>query len=157
MRGRFHAAALISSLQQELNGMLNKALQLSEHPASGNWQPRVDVIESATSLTLLADAPGVDPADLSVETAGDLVTIRGTKPTPADPPQGARFHRVERRHGPFERQILIQQAIDSRRGKARLIDGLLRIEFPKIVNQRRRPYHIESEIPDGTEGADQVG
>ncbi len=156
MTASFHSVELISGLREELNRMFNEALQLGGRAGSGDWQPQVDVIESADTVTVLAETPGISPDDLTVETTGDLLTIRGTKPRPADPPRVAHFHRVERRHGSFTRQIHLRQAVNSRQGRARLVDGLLTIEFPKVINQRRRPHRLEIETSDGSKAAEQI-
>ena len=52
MSSRFRSVALISTLQEKLNRIFDEAMELTDSPASENWQPWVDVIETFTASSV---------------------------------------------------------------------------------------------------------
>lgn len=145
MRRPLASFALFARLHGELDRLFEEALGIEgESEAAGRWLPKVDVIESERTLRLQVEIPGVDVSDLVVEVSGDRVAIRGAK-RPQRPPAGAHFHCAEREHGTFAREVRIHCAVNSHQGRARLEDGVLTIEFPRIEDQRRDPVRLEVE------------
>ncbi len=55
-------------------------------PWQGEWAPAVDVSETEDKVVIKAEVPGIDPKDLDITLAGDLLTIKGEKKigTPGD-------------------------------------------------------------------------
>jgi HSP20 family protein len=147
MAARYPSLFFVSRFQAELDRLFQEILQLGESSAPvGEWQPSVDVVETPGAVMILAELPGVAAADLRIEVRGTQVVIIGTKSTPL--PGGAqriRFQCMERGHGRFSREIQLFQPVNTHLGTARLADGLLLIEFPKIQEKRReaRVLHIE--------------
>lgn len=68
-----------------------------------NWEPPVDVLETARELWIIAALPGVEAPDLDVAIEGDVVRISGVRRLPAT--AGASIRRLEIPHGRFERRI----------------------------------------------------
>jgi HSP20 family molecular chaperone IbpA len=106
---------------------------------------------------ILAELPGFAAADLTIEVRGKQITLSGTKSTRL--PTGAqrvKFHCMERGHGRFSREIQLFAAVNTHQGSARLVDGLLTVEFPKIQEKRQeaRLLHVleESEAETTREG-----
>jgi HSP20 family molecular chaperone IbpA len=75
------------------------------------------------------------------------VVISGTKSTALPDTQRERvhFHCLERGHGRFSREIHVLSPVNTHQGTARLRDGLLILEFPKIQDKRQeaRVLHIQ--------------
>ena len=137
---------LISRFQAELDRLLQEAMQLGDTELPlGEWQPPVDVVETPASVLLLAELPGFSAADLKIEVRGTLITLSGTKSTPLPEAQRIKFHCLERGHGRFCREVHIFSPVNTHKGTARLTDGLLTIEVPKIEDKRQaaRVLHIE--------------
>jgi HSP20 family molecular chaperone IbpA len=150
MAARYPSLFFISRFQAELDRLFQEALQLGEGSVPiGEWQPSVDVVETPGSIFILAELPGLAAADLRIEVRGTQVVLSGTKTTPLPGVQRIKFQCMERGHGRFSREIQLFQAVNSHLGTARLADGLLTLEFPKIQDKRReaRVLHIE-EIDD---------
>jgi HSP20 family protein len=146
---RYPSLFLISRFQSELDRLFQEAVQLGETSLpAGEWQPPIDVVETPDSVMILAELPGLCTADLRVEVRGTLVSISGTKSTPLPGAQRIKFHCIERGHGRFAREIHLFSPVNSHQGTARLDDGLLTIEFPKIQEKRQaaRVLHIEERI-----------
>jgi HSP20 family protein len=143
---------VISRFQAEIERLLQEASQLGsgELPLS-EWQPVVDIVESAESVLILAEAPGLAPSDLKVEVRGTQVTISGTKPAGLPDGQRLRFHCLERGHGRFVREVHVLVPVNTHRGTARLAGGLLTIELPKIEDQRLAARTLPIAVPKGEE------
>jgi HSP20 family protein len=149
MAAKYAPLLLISRFQAELDRLFQEAVRLGESELPlGEWQPSVDVVETPSSILLLAEVPGFSAADLKVEVRGTIVTLSGTKSTQLpDGVQRVKFHCMERGHGRFCREVHLFSPVNTHQGTATLADGLLTIEFPKIEDKRReaRVLHIEEE------------
>lgn len=146
MAARFESLFLISRFQAELDRLFQEALQLGEGDLPlGEWQPSIDVVETPSAVLILAELPGFRAADLRVEVRGTRVLIGGTKSTSLPEARRLKFHCLERGHGRFSREIHLFSPVNTHKGKARLADGLLILEFPKIEDKRQeaRLLHIE--------------
>jgi HSP20 family protein len=147
MAARFESLFLISRFQAELDRLFQEAsTQLGEGDVPlGEWQPAIDVVETPAAVQILAELPGFASADLRIEVRGTRVVIAGTKSTvlPADA-RRVRFHCLERGHGRFRREIHVLTPVNTHQGRARLADGLLVLEFPKIQDKRQeaRVLHV---------------
>ncbi|HTP27077.1 MAG TPA: Hsp20/alpha crystallin family protein [Anaeromyxobacteraceae bacterium] len=98
--------------------------------------PSVDIFENDNSIALLADMPGVKPGDLKIDLRESVLTLVGR----VSAPESARESDVLREHQPgmFFRQFTLAEAIDQARIDAKLTDGVLRLELPKIDAARPR-------------------
>jgi HSP20 family protein len=156
MAARYASLFFLSRFQAEVDRLFQEAVKLSEGslPSGGEWQPSVDIVETPTAVMILAEVPGLAASDLQVQVRGTLVTLSGTKSTPLPGAHRIKFHCMERGHGRFHREIHIFSPVNTHLGAARLADGLLTVEFPKIQDKRQeaRVLHIE-EIEGSSEGA----
>jgi HSP20 family protein len=146
MAARYASLFFVSRFQAELDRLFQEAMQLGESTVPvGEWQPCVDVVETPESVQILAELPGLTADDLRVEVRGTLVLLSGTKSTPLPGAERIKFHCMERGHGRFSREVHLFSPVNTHKGTARLADGLLSIEFPKIQEKRHeaRVLHIE--------------
>ena len=150
MTGRYASLYLLSRFQAELDRLLQEAMGLPESEVEvGEWQPAVDIVETGVSILILVEVPGFSAADLTVEVKGQLLVLSGVKPKPA-PGEDIKFHCLERSQGRFGREIQLFWPVNSHRGTARLAEGLLTIEFPKIDDQRQAARRLPiEELPEG--------
>jgi HSP20 family protein len=145
MAARYESLFLISRFQAELDRLFQEAMQIGENDVPlGEWQPPIDVVETPAVIQILAELPGFTTADLKIEVRGTRVVISGTKSTALPEAQRVRFHCLERGHGRFTREIHVLSPVNTHQGTARLQDGLLILEFPKIQDKRQeaRVLHI---------------
>jgi HSP20 family protein len=145
MAARYESLFLISRFQAELDRLFQEAMQIGEtDPPLGEWQPPIDVVETPAVIQILAELPGFTTADLKIEVRGTRVVISGTKSTALPEARQVRFHCLERGHGRFTREIHVLSPVNTHQGTAKLQDGLLILEFPKIQDKRQeaRVLHI---------------
>jgi HSP20 family protein len=151
MATRYASLFLISRFQAEIERLFQDAMQLGEGEIPiGEWQPSVDVVETVASVLILAEVPGFAVADLKIEVRGTLITLSGTKSTPLPGAQRIKFHCMERGHGRFVREVHVFTPVNTHKGTARLVDGLLTIEFPKIQDKRLEARVLHIEETEGT-------
>ena len=153
MAARFESLFVISRFQAELDRLFQEAMQIGENDLPlGEWQPAIDVVETPAAVLILAELPGFAAADLRIEVRATRILISGTKSTALPEAQRIKFHCLERGHGRFSREIHVFSPVNTHKGTARLRDGLLTLEFPKIQEKRQeaRLLHIEEgeETPD---------
>lgn len=103
------------------------------------FTPAVDIFETESAITLLADMPGVLADGLGIDLKDNVLTIDGR----VDPQAagGQRMLLQEYETGSFRREFLLSNIIDQERIDASLSDGVLRLTLPKA--EAARPRRIE--------------
>jgi HSP20 family protein len=84
--------------------------------------------------------PGLAREDVSLDVAGNAVTVRGRRPS--DGCSTERYQQLERDHGAFSRTFRFGDAIDAERITADLADGVLVVRIPKAPVHA---HHIDVE------------
>lgn len=107
------------------------------------FTPLVDILESDTGLTLLADMPGVRAENLSVDLAERVLTIMGKVEKNAD--DNVKMLSSEYGVGDFYRQFTISEVIDQDKISASLKNGVLTLELPKIAPAQPRKINVQAE------------
>jgi HSP20 family protein len=114
--------------------------------ASGECRPPVDVVETADSVEVVVDVPGVSAEALRVLIRRNTVLVVGVKLTvPSDGIM--RFHLAERSYGRFARVIRLSGAFDAARSRAVATGGQLRVILPRVGDRRGLliPVRVERE------------
>ena len=103
---------------------------LAEWPqAGGQVGLPVEVADSGTELKVVAELPGVDEKDVSVELQGDALTIRGEKAEEERKDEG--YYLAERRYGAFTRTLRLPYAVEADQVQAAFKNGVLTVTLPK--------------------------
>ncbi len=133
----------VARIQSEINRLFDNLLALDTGgKESGSWIPIADIVETDDALLVTVELPGVAPAELVVSTHGGDVILTGEKRRPQLGVPG-RSHVAERAYGRFRRVIHLGVPVNTHRAEARLLDGNLRIRFPKVPNRRGEEVVIE--------------
>ena len=120
---------------------LNK--QVGVNPFQGTAYPKVNVYEYDDKVGVVAEIPGLDKKDLSVEVEDGVLTISGDKHGLFDD-EGAKVIRRELKHSSFKRSFELGELLDGENIKASFKDGLLSIEIPKT--EPKLPKRTEVKI-----------
>lgn len=111
-----------------------------QHTRPGRtYQPHVDILETEQGLRLWADMPGVDQGSIDVELVDDVITIRGRVST-AEYADLTPIY-TEYNVGNYEARFRLSNAIDGARISAKLANGVLEVELPKV--EAAKPRRIE--------------
>ncbi len=109
---------------------------------AGELLPEVDIVETDDAYKVVAELPGVDPDDVSIELRGDMLTIRGEKKAEREEKEENRYL-VERRFGRFERTIRLPAEIEPDKAEASFDKGVLTIRLPKPEAAQKPVKRIE--------------
>ena len=107
------------------------------------YSPSVDIFEKDDSITVLADMPGVKAQDLEIDLRERVLTLTGR----VTPLAGSKESDVLREYesGTFFRQFTVSETIDQAKIDARLVDGVLRLELPKVDEARPRKINVRAD------------
>jgi HSP20 family protein len=112
--------------------------------AGPECRPPLDVFETAESLEIVADLPGVAIEAIRVLFTQNAVLILGHKAAPACQGDVA-FHLAERTFGRFACLVRLVTAVDAGRARATLRAGELLVSLPRIEDRRGRDIEIKVE------------
>ena len=107
--------------------------------------PAVEVFERGDEVIVRAEIAGVDPQDVEVRLAEDMVTIRGERRSDDGGDEQGYYH-SERQYGTFVRTVSLPVAVDTAKAKARFRHGLLELRAPKRVDEARNGRKVEIEV-----------
>ncbi|GAB4337984.1 MAG: Hsp20/alpha crystallin family protein [Desulfobulbaceae bacterium] len=105
--------------------------------------PAVDIYETPSAVTIIAEMPGVTAADLEITLEDDVLSIHGRNSELTEP--AGRILLQEYEPGNYLRRFTVAESIDQDRITASLTDGLLRVELPKAAPARPRRIEVREE------------
>ena len=112
------------------------------NPFSNSAYPKVNVYEYEDKVGVVAEIPGIDKKNLSVDVEDGVMTIKGSKHG-FDEDTDATVLRRELKHSAFERKFSLGESLDGDNIKANFKDGILSIEVPKIEPEKPKKSFIK--------------
>ena len=103
--------------------------------------PRVDVLEDAGGITLLADLPGVPKEALDLKVDGDTLLIEGE--VTSTTPQQLQSVYAEVRVPRYRRAFTLSRELDTARIEASMKDGVLNLRIPKLEHAKPRRISVQ--------------
>ena len=116
--------------------------QVGVKPYQGTAYPKVNVYEYDDKVGVIAEIPGLDKKDLSIEVEEGVLTIAGNKHGLFDD-TGAKVIRRELKQSSFKRQFELGELLDGDKVKASFKDGLLSVEIPKIEPEKPIKHSVK--------------
>jgi len=106
------------------------------------FTPLVDIFETESKITLLADMPGVRPEDLNIDLRDNTLTLTGG----ISPVEGPNEEDVliEYETGKYFRQFTLSEVIDQNKIDAQLNNGVLRLTLPKVEKATPRKVIVKA-------------
>ena len=111
-------------------------------PFQGTAYPKVNVYEYDDKVGVVAEIPGLDKKDLSIDVEDGVLTVAGNKHGLFDD-TGATVLRRELKHSSFKRQFELGEQLNGENIKASFKDGLLSIEIPKIEPEKPKKHSVK--------------
>jgi HSP20 family molecular chaperone IbpA len=105
--------------------------------------PPVDIFEDESSITVLADLPGVSREHLGVRVDGDTLILEATA-NAISVPQGMELIYSEAQLPSYRRQFTLSRELDPSRIEAALKDGVLRLTIPKADEAKPRRIEVRA-------------
>ena len=140
-------AALRSEMDRLFDSFFREPLGALDWPFGGErgWSPALDIAESEEEVTVRAEVPGVDPADLQVSVCQGQLILAGEKKESSEQ-KGEDFYHTETRYGTFRRSIPLPEAVDPQKVDAEYSNGVLVIHLKKSPSTP--PKRIEVKVKE---------
>ena len=106
------------------------------------FTPNVDIFETETDITLLADIPGVKPEDLTIDLKDNILTLSGEIRNSES--EAEKIVYSEYQTGSYYRQFTISEVIDQSKIEARISDGILKLALPKVEKAAPRKITVQT-------------
>jgi HSP20 family protein len=106
------------------------------------YTPAVDIFETEQAITVLADMPGVEPSNLTIDLRENVLTLVGRVTSTEGNKESVVLR--EHRSGTFMRQFTLAETIDQTKIDAQLNDGVLRLELPKVAKAKPRQIAVRT-------------
>jgi HSP20 family protein len=115
---------------------MNTAAETRAEPQAA--RPGADIYETAETVEIRLDMPGVPRDGIQVTLEGDDLLVEGTMPEPVGEPAGR--SRLPRR---YQRLFTLSDVVSREGIRARIRDGVLELTLPKSERVRPRSIPIE--------------
>ncbi len=101
--------------------------------AAAQWEPSINICESANAYHVAVDLAGMRREDIDVQVQEGHLFVRGQRavPGPATPGEQLRMHHMEIEHGAFCRELDLPGDVTAQDIAAHYKDGILWIDLPK--------------------------
>ena len=106
------------------------------------FTPNVDIFETDTEITLLADMPGVTTDNMSIDLKDNVLTLTG-EVAPFEEADEQDIL-IEYEIGKYHRQFNLSSVIDQSKIDAKLNDGVLRLSLPKVEKATPRKIEVKT-------------
>ncbi|HEX7260032.1 MAG TPA: Hsp20/alpha crystallin family protein [Candidatus Saccharimonadia bacterium] len=123
---------------------------LNDEETDQNWleeeqevegQLAVDVFQTKENVVIKAPIAGVDPKQLEVAIAEDVVTIRGER-VDDSVVERENYYVQECYWGAFSRSIIMPVSVNADKAEASLKNGVLSISIPKVIQDKIKKIKV---------------
>jgi len=137
---------LLSRSSAALTHFTSAAKDTNEEDASQNLPSwgllSAEVWETAKSVIVRIEIPGMDKEDFDVSIRGSALRIRGEKRSRGEQ-QGRLYHLIERAYGRFERTMTLPHSVDGAKAEVSYQDGVLAVILPKTEELPPRQLTVQ--------------
>ena len=98
--------------------------------------PLLDLYETADSVVVEVDIPGIEIEDVVISILNGILTIEGIKKEQVEENTRINYLCMERSFETFRRILKINVPINPKKGTALYTSGVLTITFPKVKDKR---------------------
>lgn len=137
----FFGRAPFWNLRNEMENMLS-SISGEGGIASAGFNAALDLSETDDAVEVRMDVPGIQPEEIEVEVAGDLLQITGERKAEQEE-KGKTWHRVERSVGSFSRSIKLPCEVQSEHIEAHCEHGVLTVKLPKSDFKKPRKIQVK--------------
>ena len=103
----------------------------------------LDVSETDDEVQVRAEVPGIEPKDLDISLAGDVLTLSGEKVDEHRSEKESRYY-SERHFGSFRRAVKLPCLVDPDHVEAKHRNGVVTVTLRKAVAVRPKRIKVKS-------------
>jgi len=122
---------------------LSRNVSRASAPSAHDF-PLVNVWASADTAVVTTEVAGMNPGDIDISVADEVITIKG-KRNNDEPKAEEAYHRRERWGGQFSKSIALPFRIENSRVQAKYQKGVLTITLPRAEADKPKKISIASE------------
>lgn len=133
------------SIQDRMNRLFEQTLSRSrdeEGIATATWTPAVDIYETAETIVMKAELPGLNRDDIDIQIQDNTLVLRGERRFARDVQQ-ENYLRIERAYGSFHRTFTLPATVRQEGIRAVFRDGVLELTLPKTEGATPKRISIE--------------
>ncbi|NET64912.1 MAG: Hsp20/alpha crystallin family protein [Moorea sp. SIO1G6] len=120
-----------TNLQREMNRLFDEFTPLADPGLKGtSFMPAAELQETAETLELKLEIPGIDSKDLDIQLTEQAVSISGERRSETNTQENG-MTRSEFRYGKFQRVIPLPTRVQHDQVKADYNNGILSLSLPK--------------------------
>jgi HSP20 family protein len=119
------------NLQSEIEELFSDLWQVPRFAGPRrHFRPNVDSYhtDEPHELTVIVEAPGIDPASLTIIVGERMLLISGERTRERS--DGRVYQQMEIEYGPFQRQVRLAEDVDPEGARARYEHGIVTISLP---------------------------
>jgi HSP20 family protein len=134
----------LGNLREEMEQLVSRAFgeDVALWP-SERILPSLDLAETAASVEVRMDIPGMEAKDIDIQVNGNLLTISGERKEEHEE-KGKTFHRVERRVGSFSRTVTLPCPVREEAVDAQYKSGILTVKLPKTEEAKAKKITVKT-------------
>ena len=137
----------VMTLQDRMNRLFDQALSKTrtddeEGLAASTWLPAVDIFETATSVVMKAELPGVSRENIDIQVRDNTLALKGERTFEREV-KDENYLRIERSYGAFQRAFSLPTVIQQDKIKAVFKDGVLEVTMPKAEGAKPKQVKID--------------
>jgi HSP20 family protein len=138
----------LAALQDRMNRMFEDVIARprrggeQEDLTAGQWSPPVDIFETAETIVIRVEVPGIEQQALDVEIKDNNLIVQGDRKF--EEGEGRNYHRVERSYGTFRRVFSVPMMVRQDQIQAVLKNGVLEITLLK--EEKAKPKRVQVEV-----------
>jgi HSP20 family protein len=133
------------SIQDRMNRLFEQTLSRSrgdEGVSATSWTPAVDIYETADTIVMKAELPGVAREDIQIQINENTLTLQGERRFAKDVRE-ENYLRLERAYGGFHRSFTLPATVQQDKIRALFKDGVLELTLPKAEDSKPKRISIE--------------
>jgi HSP20 family protein len=133
------------SIQDRMNRLFEQTLSRSrgeEGVTATTWTPAVDIYETADTIVMKAELPGVAREDIQIQIDGSTLTLKGERRFAKDV-QEESYLRIERAYGSFHRSFTLPATVQQEKVRALFKDGVLELTLPKAEDSKPKRISVD--------------
>ncbi len=144
----------LSSIQREMDDFFKRVFGtfspagFFKREFASEWYPALNCFYKEGRFIVNADIPGLDPKEIEISIAGNVLTIRGERKSIVDEKkEGYVFH--ETSYGTFERSMTLLDGVEADKVKASYKNGVLELSMPAKAEALPKKIKVEIDIDRG--------
>jgi HSP20 family protein len=131
----------IETLQRDMNRLFDRLMATDGDRNGLTFAPAAELEETADTIHLKLEIPGMDAKDIDVQVSAEAVSIKGERKEETRTEEKG-MTRTEFRYGKFQRMIPLPARVENTNAKAEYKNGILHLTLPKAEDEKNKVVKV---------------